>query len=131
MSALQNVGLETVERPIYEGRSLTFTWAESGFSGHGVFHHDTYEIAPLGENGFRAFVENSDRSDLFRFEDGVLMHAAIVKYGSEPSIQPQLVFTVNLLFSIQIARLSYVSTLAKHDCIRRQFCCNGRHTWGV
>ena len=77
-------------RPMYEGRSLTFTWAESGFSGDGVFYHDTYEITPLGENGFRALAEDSDRSDLFRFEDGILMHAAIVKYGSEPSIQSQV-----------------------------------------
>ena len=77
-------------RPIYEGRSLTFTWTESGFSGDGVFYHDTYEIASLGENGFRAFAENSDRSDLFRFEDGILMHTAIVKSGSEPSIQSQV-----------------------------------------
>ncbi|MDG1863724.1 MAG: hypothetical protein P8J02_11065 [Yoonia sp.] len=77
-------------RPMYEGRSLTFTWAESGFSGDGVFYHDTYEITPLGENGFRALAEDSDRSDLFRFEDGILMHAAIVKYRSEPSIQSQV-----------------------------------------
>ena len=77
-------------RPIYEGRILTFTWAESGFSADGVFYHDAYNITSLGEDGFRAFAENSDRSDLFRFEDGILMHAAIVKYGREPSIQSQV-----------------------------------------
>lgn len=77
-------------RPVYEGRILTFTWADSGFSGDGVFYHDIYDISTLGDDGFRAFAENTDRSDLFRFEEGILMHAAIVKYGREPSIQSQV-----------------------------------------
>jgi hypothetical protein len=77
-------------RPVYEGRILTFTWADSGISGDGVFYHDAYDISSLGDDGFRAFAENSDRSDLFRFEEGILMHAAIVKYGRQPSIQSQV-----------------------------------------
>lgn len=77
-------------RPVYEGRALNFTWDEGGFSGDGVFYHDTYSINPSNDGGFRAFAENSDRSDLFRFENGILMHTAIVKYGRAPSIQSQL-----------------------------------------
>ncbi len=77
-------------RPVYEGRALNFTWDESGFSGDGVFYHDAYWINPSDDGGFRAFAENSDRSDLFRFENGILMHTAIVKYGRAPSIQSQV-----------------------------------------
>lgn len=77
-------------RPVFEGRMLTFTWSDSGFAGDGVFYHDSYAITPLGENGFRAIAENADRSDLFRFDDGILMHTAIVKYGPAPSIQSQV-----------------------------------------
>jgi len=91
-TALERVSLaaEGAMRPVYEGRILTFTWTENGFSGDGVFYHDAYEISAVGEDGFRAFAENSDRSDLFRFEGGILMHTAIVKYGREPSIQSQV-----------------------------------------
>ena len=77
-------------RPVYEGRPLNFTWDEDGFSGDGVFYHDAYSINPSEDGGFRAFAENSDRSDLFRFENGILMHTAIVKYGRAPSIQSQV-----------------------------------------
>jgi hypothetical protein len=77
-------------RPTYGGRTLNFRWAENSLSGDGVFYHDAYSISTLGEDGFRAFAENSYRSDLFRFENGILFHAAIVKYGREPSIQSQL-----------------------------------------
>jgi len=89
---LERVSLsaEGTMRPVYEGRILTFTWAESRLSGDGVFYHDAYDISSLGDDGFRAFAENSDRSDLFRFEAGILMHAAIVKYGRQPSIQSQV-----------------------------------------
>ena len=77
-------------RPVYEGRAVTFTWNDQGFSGNGVFYHKDYAVTKLGENSFRASAENEDRSDLFRFEDGILLHAAIVKYGREPSIQSQV-----------------------------------------
>jgi len=77
-------------RPIYEGRALNFTWSQAGFDADGVFFHDSYVIDDLGEAGFRATAENEDRSDVYRFEDGYLYHAAIVKYGSEPSIQSQV-----------------------------------------
>jgi len=77
-------------RPVYEGRSLTFTRTQDGFSADGVFYHQDYTVTTLGEDGFRAFAEDADRSDLFRLEDGVFMHTAIVKYGSEPSIQSQV-----------------------------------------
>ena len=43
----------------------------------------------LGEGG-RAYIKNDDRTDIFRLEDGVLFHSAIVKYGNEPSIQSQV-----------------------------------------
>jgi len=77
-------------RPVYEGRTLTFTKDEGIILGDGVFYHEAYEITALGEDGFRAFAEDADRSDLFRFEDGILLHAAIVKYGREPAIQSQV-----------------------------------------
>ena len=38
-------------------------------------------MTPLGEKGFRAYAENDDRTDIFRLEDGILFHSAIVKYG--------------------------------------------------
>lgn len=89
---LERVSLaaEGAMRPVYEGRSLTFTWTESSLSGDGVFYHNSYDIRALGKSGFRATAENEDRSDLFRFEGGILMHAAIVKYGRAPSIQSQV-----------------------------------------
>lgn len=77
-------------RPVYEGRTLTFTREADIISANGVFYHDAYQITALSEDGFRAFAENADRSDLFRFEDGILLHAAIVKYGREPAIQSQV-----------------------------------------
>lgn len=77
-------------RPVFEGRALNFEWNEGGLSGDGVFYHDAYSISALGEQGFRAFAQNADRSDVFRFEDGILFHSAIVKYGREPSIQSQV-----------------------------------------
>ena len=77
-------------RPAYGGRTLNFRWTGSSLWGDGVFYHDKYSISTLGVDGFRAFAENSDRSDLFRFEDGILMPAAIVKYGRNPSIQSQV-----------------------------------------
>lgn len=77
-------------RPVYEGRTLTFTRDQSNIQGDGVFYHKTYRITELGEDSFRAFAEDADRSDLFRFEDGILLHAAIVKYGREPAIQSQV-----------------------------------------
>ena len=55
-------------RPVYEGRPLNFTWDEDDFSGDDIFYHDAYSINPSDDGGFRAFAENSDRSDLFRFE---------------------------------------------------------------
>lgn len=77
-------------RPVYEGRTLNFVWDEDSLSGDGVFYHQSYSIIPLGEGGFRAFAQDIDRSDLFRFEGNILMHTAIVKYGREPSIQSQV-----------------------------------------
>ena len=44
----------------------------------------------LGEEGFRAYAENDGRTDIFRLEDGILFHSAIVKYGDEPSVQSQV-----------------------------------------
>ena len=85
-----SLAVEGSMRPVYGGRTLNFNWTESNLSGDGVFYHDTYSINLLGEHGFRAFAENSDRSDIFRFENGILMHTAIVKYGREPSIQSQV-----------------------------------------
>lgn len=77
-------------RPVYEGRTLNFVWEEENLSGDGVFYHQSYSITAFGEGGFRAFAQHPDRSDLFRFEKGILMHTAIVKYGREPSIQSQI-----------------------------------------
>lgn len=77
-------------RPVYEGREVTFTWDLDGITGDGVFYHDSYAIEALGAEGFRAVAQNADRADIFRFEEGVLMHAAIVKYGQAPSIQSQV-----------------------------------------
>lgn len=91
-SQLERVSLaaEGSMRPVYEDRVLNFTWSQTGLSGDGVFYHDAYDISPHGANGFRARAENEDRSDVFRFEDNILMHTAIVKYGREPSIQSQV-----------------------------------------
>ena len=77
-------------RPVYEGRPLNFTWDEDDFSGDDIFYHDAYSINPSDDGGFLAFAENSDRSDLFSFENGTLMHTEIVKYGRAPSIQSQV-----------------------------------------
>jgi hypothetical protein len=77
-------------RPVYEGRPLNFTWDEDDFSGDDIFYHDAYSINPSDDGGFLAFAENSDQSDLFSFENGTLMHTAIVKYGRAPSIQSQV-----------------------------------------
>lgn len=77
-------------RPVYEDRVLNFTWSKGNLTGDGVFYHDDYAISPHGENGFRAHAKNEDRSDLFRFEDNILLHTAIVKYGRDPSIQSQV-----------------------------------------
>lgn len=85
-----SLSAEGAMRPVYEGRSLTFTWTEINLSGDGVFYHKDYDMRRLGDGGFRATAKNEDRSDLFRFEDGVLMHAAIVKYGQAPSVQSQV-----------------------------------------
>jgi len=85
-----SLSAEGAMRPVYEGRTLTFAWADDTLSGDGVFYHDSFDISALGQTGFRAIAENADRSDLFRFEDGILMHTAIVKYGQAPSIQSQI-----------------------------------------
>ena len=85
-----SLSAEGAMRPVYEGRPLTFTWTDNNLSGDGVFYHDDYEMSRLEGGGFRAAAENEDRSDLFRFEEGVLMHAAIVKYGKRPSVQSQV-----------------------------------------
>ncbi len=77
-------------RPVYEGRPLNFTWDEDDFSGDDIFYHDAYSINSSDDGGFLAFAENSDRSDLFSFENGTLMHTEIVKYGRAPSIQSQV-----------------------------------------
>ena len=77
-------------RPVYEGRPLNFTWDEDDFSGDDIFYHDAYSINPSDDGGFLAFAENSDRSDLFSFENGTLMHTEIVKYGRAPAIQSQV-----------------------------------------
>ncbi len=89
---LERVSLsaEGAMRPVYEGRKLTFSWDMDRIAGDGVFYHDSYTITALGADGFRAFAQNADRSDVFRFEAGILMHAAIVKYGPTPSIQSQV-----------------------------------------
>jgi len=74
-------------RPVHEGHAPNFTSYEDGFSGDCVFYHDAYSINLSDDRGFRVFAENSDRSDLFRFDNGILMHTEIAKYGSAPSIQ--------------------------------------------
>ena len=85
-----SLSAEGAMRPVYEGRSLTFTWTDSKLSGDGVFYHKDYDMRRLGGGGFRATAEDEDRSDLFRFEEGVLMHTAIVKYRQTPSLQSQV-----------------------------------------
>jgi hypothetical protein len=89
---LERVSLaeEGAMRPVFEGRQVNFTWTEDGFSGDGVFYHDSYEISSFGVDGFRAVAQDGDRSDVFQFNEGILMHAAIVNYGPEPSIQSQV-----------------------------------------
>jgi len=44
----------------------------------------------IDEDGFSAFAKNSDRNDLFRFQENILMHTAIVNYRVDPSIQSQV-----------------------------------------
>ena len=77
-------------RPMYQGRNLNFTWNKKGFSGNGVFYHDNYDITMIDEDGFSAFAKNSERNDLFRFQENILMHTAIVNYRVDPSIQSQV-----------------------------------------
>ena len=62
-----SLSAEGAMRPVYEGRSLAFTWTENNLSGDGVFYHTIYDIRRLGNGGFRATAENEDRSDVFRF----------------------------------------------------------------
>ena len=56
----------------------------------GVFFHKDYQITDLSEEDFRAVAADQDRTDIFRYEDGILYHAAIVKYGDEASIQSEV-----------------------------------------
>ena len=77
-------------RPMYQGRKLNFTWNKKGFSGNGVFYNDNYDITMIDEDGFSAFAKNSDRNDLLRFQENILMHIAVVNYRVDPSIQSQV-----------------------------------------
>jgi hypothetical protein len=77
-------------QPAYPGRELVFTRNGNIIESNGVFFHQKYVMTPLGEEGFRAYAENDDRTDIFRLEDGILFHSAIVKYGDEPSVQSQV-----------------------------------------
>ena len=72
------------------GLKLVFTRNGNIIKSNGVFFHQKYMMTPLGEEGFRAYAENDDRTDIFRLEDGILFHSAIVKYGDEPSVQSQV-----------------------------------------
>jgi|TARA_B110000977_G_scaffold61510_2_gene83678 hypothetical protein len=77
-------------RPMYQGRKLNFTWNKKGFLGGGVFYHNDYDITMIGDDGFSAYAKNPDRNDLFRFQENILMHTAIVNYRADPSVQSQV-----------------------------------------
>ena len=77
-------------QPAYPGRELVFTRDGNVIESNGVFFHPKYVMTPLREGGFRAFAQNHDRTDIFRPEDSIPFHSAIVKYGDEPSVQLQV-----------------------------------------
>ncbi len=85
-----SVAASGMMQPAYPGRELVFSRNASVIDSNGVFFHPKYLMTPLGEDGFRAFAQNDDRADIFRLEDGILFHSAIVNYGNEPSIQSQV-----------------------------------------
>jgi hypothetical protein len=77
-------------QPAYPGRQINFTLDGDKITSNGVFFHTRYDITPLGGDGFRGFAEDAQRTDIFRLENNVLFHSAIVHYGDEPSIQSQV-----------------------------------------
>ena len=77
-------------QPAYPGRQINFTLDGDKITSNGVFFHARYNITQLGEDGFRGFAEDEQRTDIFHLKDNILFHSAIVHYGDEPSIQSQV-----------------------------------------
>ena len=77
-------------RPIYQRPPLIFTRNLNKFSANGLFYNKNYDVKELTGHDFRAVATDDDRSDLFHFEQNVLVHTAIIESRSGHSIQSQI-----------------------------------------